>query len=209
MEKEKAQQIKSLRALLEKGIWIIDNGKEIPEFKSISSIDWKDNNLMGYFEKMQQIVSCKRQYIEQFISLLEQGIEFNNETKAIILIAQALNKAIEQEEQYLKYQDIELLPVLKYIYWNAGFPLQAIKLCNLMLKKCIRDKYYECVEDYFDSIFQRNISLNSKRLALMNYKKQIINKCSEISPFSITINIDSNDFNCRKCDIEFYHEKRK
>ncbi len=206
MEKEKAQQIKSLRALLEKGIWIIDNGKEIPEFKSVYSIDWENNNLVAYFEKMQQILSYKMQYIEQFMSLSEQGI-LNGET--INSATQALNLAIKLEEPALKYQDIELMPILKCIYWNAGFPLQAVKLCNLMVKKCIRNEYYDMTGNYFNSILQRKISLNSKRLAIMNYIKQIQNETAIFSPYEIEYKIHAENYIGRKCDQSYYLKSKK
>lgn len=200
MEKEPAKQIQTLKSLLEKGNWIIDNGKEIPEFKSISSIDWKNNNSIVYLKKMQQILSYKMQYIEQFISLLEQGI-LNGES--IIVIAKILNKSIEMEGQMLKYQDIELMPILKCIYWNAGFPLQAVELCNLMIKKCIRDEYYDRTENYFNSILQRKISLNSKKLAIMNYIKQIQKEKVIFFPYEFECAIYPESYLGRSCDKEY------
>lgn len=206
MEKEKVQHIQNFKSLLEKGNLIIDTGKEIPEFRTVSSIDWENNNLVAYFEKMQQILSYKKQYIEQFMSLSEQGI-LNGE--AINLVTQTLNSAIKLEEPTLKYQDIELMPIFKCIYWNAGFPLKAVELCNLLVKKSIRNEYYDMSNDYLNSILQWKISLNSKRLAIMNYIKQIQNETAIFSPYEIEYKIHAENYIGRKCNQPYYLKSKK
>jgi len=205
-EKENVQHIQTLESLLKKGNLIIDNGKEIPEIQSVFSIDWENNSLIAYFEKMQKILSYKTQYIEQFMSLVEQGI-LNGE--AVIEATQNLNLAIKLEGPVLKYQDIELMPILKCIYWNYGFPLKDVGLCNLLVKKSIRNKYYDMANDYINSILQRKISLNSKRLAIINYIKQIQDESKSFLPYEIEYEIHSENYIGRKCDQPYYLKNKK
>lgn len=107
---------------------------------------------------------------------------------------------------------IENAKKLKVFYYEKWHNTDVIKsICftfNSFIKERIRDIYLELAEHDMNSILHRKISLNSKRLALINYKKNIKNINHKILPYSIIIEekrpIVSLD---RECDekISSYH----
>ncbi len=193
------EQMQTLKSLLEKGHLIINNAKQMPETQSLFVLEVID--IIAKVKKMEEIRLCKIEYIEQFILLFEQGI-LANKSEVIILMIQELKKAIKLDKEALKYQNI----ALKWLYWNIAFPLSSVALCNCLVKESIIIKL---AENYFESISQRKISLNSKRLALTNYRKKLISEYSNFFDFGVDIVIDSKAFSHRKCEKVYqpYHIK--
>lgn len=153
----------------------------------------------------------KKQYCEKIEMCGVQELLYNesNEIKRLVQISKEIPKVVQK--MFEEFNDIEeispLISSMEGICWNLFLPLDNINLCNDVIKHCIRDRYHNMTNDYINSILSRKISLNSKRLAIMNYMKQIQDKCVDFVPYEIKYATHSNDYLGRKCDKEYQHDR--
>lgn len=156
----------------------------------------------------------KMQYFNKVILLSERGIlnsskqvqveEKNNHSKTFLELFQP-----KVQEIITNIEMEPIMPIIEGLYWDFIMSLDNVNELNDMIKCHIRNEYYDMTNDYVDSILQRKISLNSKRLAIMNYIKQIQNETAIFSPYEIEYKIHAENYIGRKCDQSYYLKSKK
>lgn len=203
--------------------------KDLPDFNLLSPYEYFKQVLALFFTATS--VLLKVEYREKALTLIKlvaksgflkkqcceklemcgvQELLYNesNEIKRLVQISKEIPKVVQKMVE--EFNDIEISPLISSmegICWNSVLSLDNINLCNEEIKHCIRDKYHNMTSDYINSILSRKISLNSKRLAIMNYMKQIQDKCVDFVPYEIEYATHSNDYLGRKCDKEYQHNR--
>lgn len=232
LKKESLQQIQILESILKEGNSIINNKETKIEEKQLDanfisyltlSAGESAEEFIKYHEEFgspRLIVSLAKQgllkilYFEKIKILFEQGL-LNSKSNNIKEIIPHLMRILEINQlKVQEYKDKEtdaLISLTVGLYCDLLMPLDYIEKCNNEIKCCIRNKYYDMANDYINSILQRKISLNSKKLAIINYIKQIQDKSKSFLPYEIEYEIYSENYIGRKCDQPYYlkNEKRR
>lgn len=233
LEKENLQRIQILESVLKEGIAIINSEetqveenplytKYLFDFRLLPPNERlkKLEELSGSLEETQKLAYLvafsseqgllKMQYFNKIILLSKRGLlNTSKKTKGIIHCARMILEFVKQKEQEANDKEKHLIPAAAGLYWDMLMLLDDINECNDDIKCCIRNEYYDMAGNYLNSILQRKISLNSKKLAILNYIKQIQDKSVIFSPYEIKYTIYSEDYLGRKCDKEYHPYRLK
>lgn len=215
MAKESLQQLKKLEDLLHVGNAVIDLEKKyslmLEDANSIllhtSASDLNQKLVIEFMEVIKlaiEISQFKIEYLELFLAYIKRGILNIESGKIDEIVTYLLNafKASNIDEIIDEIQNISLVIDTLDAFDDSIKGLSVdINICNSAVKRCIRDIYFEISKNYMNSILQRKISLNSKRLAILNWKKQIDSISSEFSPYPLTIEENASFLFGRECDV--------
>lgn len=226
MEKKNLERIQDLESVLKEGISYVNNEENKRKGIALKTILSSSEEFATeeYLKEMNEsfgtlelsdmvplMISLserglfKSRYLSKFLLLIEQGVL--NPTKQIAEIISAsktLSLLIQQKVQEITEIEMKpIIPIFEGLLWDSVISFDNMNEFNDTIKSSIRNEYDDMARNYFNSILQRKISLNSKKLAIMNYIKQIQDKQDIFSPYKIEYTIYSEDYLGRKCDKEY------